>query len=147
MARTATAPVRFAGLEEGSPSQAYGARLESVLGVTSLGGSNPPPSALGTPADLRERPRPRAGGVALPGRRSTDWSRIGHKISGFGWRRYLSVEVGQLLDGLDGVAWRPVAEAADGLLGAANLDRAEVGRVSERTVGPDQIVVGRPIAP
>jgi hypothetical protein len=30
---------------EGSPSQAYGARLESVLGFTALGGSNPPPSA------------------------------------------------------------------------------------------------------
>jgi hypothetical protein len=41
---------------EGSPSQAYGARLESVLGVTSLGGSNPPPSATGTPSDLQERP-------------------------------------------------------------------------------------------
>jgi hypothetical protein len=55
------------------------ARLESVLSFTALGGSNPPPSAPEDTADQRERPRPRAGGVPLPGHSGADWSPIGRR--------------------------------------------------------------------
>lgn len=44
--------------------------LGSVLGVTSLGGSNPPPSAAETPADQRERPDRNDRGVRLSGAES-----------------------------------------------------------------------------
>jgi hypothetical protein len=76
-----TTPVRSHALQEGSPSLAYGARLESVLGVTSLGGSNPPPSATETPPDLRRRPGPWAGASAYRDGRSPDWSQIGHRMA------------------------------------------------------------------
>jgi hypothetical protein len=50
-----------------APTGTRGALLESVLSFTALGGSNPPPSATETPADLRERPDHRGRGVRTSG--------------------------------------------------------------------------------
>jgi hypothetical protein len=55
--------------------------LESVLGFTALGGSNPPPSATGTPSDLRRRPGPVGRGVRVEGPCGPRSVQSGHRIA------------------------------------------------------------------